>query len=140
MAMLLYLFFHILSGAWLTLGVPEEAKVAVIDVTMNVLGAESYRVYNVIEECSVFSGSVMCNRVAYSVMWVVDGIFVVKPPEEDDVDKVGKNDNLADVLGKDAVVLETTLAGDRAILAIRNLEGSSACEKFDTSFMFGVPP
>ncbi|KAF7807201.1 uncharacterized protein G2W53_039362 [Senna tora] len=35
-------------------GVPEETKVAVIDVTMDVLGAESYRVYSVIEsaQCS----------------------------------------------------------------------------------------
>ncbi|KAF7812535.1 uncharacterized protein G2W53_033511 [Senna tora] len=38
---------------WGASGVPEEAKVAVIDVTMDVLGAESYGVYSVLDQYCV---------------------------------------------------------------------------------------
>ncbi|KAF7826273.1 uncharacterized protein G2W53_017437 [Senna tora] len=60
------------NPCWLAvyIRVPEEAYVAVIEVTMDVLGAASYRVYSVIGRRTVFSGSVQCNRVVYSVMWV----------------------------------------------------------------------
>ncbi|KAF7807234.1 uncharacterized protein G2W53_039395 [Senna tora] len=86
--------------------------------------------------------------------------------EEDDINKVGKHDDPADVLGKgdssacqvswhvppstDSVPadfafppissLPAALAGNRAIPVIRDLEGSSACEEFDDSLLFGVPP
>ncbi|KAF7826442.1 uncharacterized protein G2W53_017606 [Senna tora] len=115
--------FRTLPGLVVYIGVPEEAKVTVMDV----LGVESYEIYKVIGErvlgqCTIGAASSASPPSCTSpVRWghvtfilqsptvaagcsfgfqVVDGVIAVIPPKEDDVVNVDRCGDPADVLGK----------------------------------------